>query len=628
MASPDAQGELRPAPQTTAFPHPTLDAEAAGARAFVSWLSGLWGAGWRCPGEISFAVGVAAIWVVGYNGAFWSQVAAAMWHPDARTVAFMASLAVLLTVIQSTVVLLAPTARTMRALASALFIVAAVAAYFIGAYNAILSPAMMRNVLQTDAAEVSGLVSGSMLLHIVLLGVLPAALVWRVRWRKASLGARLRRRTVFLLAGWFLAFAGMFGTSASYAVLLREHKPIRYAMLPMAPVIGATRVLAREWKETRPASAMDQGGPVVSVAAAHPRPLVVLLVVGESARAASFELGGYARPTNPKLQGIDDLLYFDEAWSCDTSTAVSVPCMFSPLGRDRFDVDDAGNHANLLDTLQKAGVDVEWWDNNSGCKGVCRRVPTVEYAAHRRAALCPESYCFDEIMLEDLRRRLGGIRRDTLIVYHQIGSHGPAYSERYPPRFEAFVPSCHSSELHRCTAAEVRNAYDNTIMYTDYVLSRQIEILNAAQDRLDTVLLYVSDHGESLGEQGLYLHGMPYALAPEAQTHVPMLAWLPDSSRARLELDYGCLQARAHARVGHDDLYHTVLGVMELRNDSYDPQRDLLAPCMAPRTHLSAATAGPGTPMGRADSSIPVMKGPVRRAPHAGDAARSTLRGR
>jgi lipid A ethanolaminephosphotransferase len=564
----------------------------------VSWLRGLWRAGLRVPGEISFAICVAAIWVVGYNGAFWSQVATAMWHPDARSVAFMASLAVLLIVIQSTVLLLAPTARTMRAVAAALFIVAAGAAYFIGAYNAILSPAMMRNVLQTDAAEVGGLVNGSLLLHIVLLGVLPAALVWRVRWREASLGARLRRRIVFLSAAWLLAFAGMIGTSVNYAVLLREHKPIRYAMLPMAPVIGATRVLARKWKETRPVSAMDMGGPVVSVAAAHPRPLVVLLVVGESARAASFELGGYTRPTNPRLRGIDDLLYFDQARSCDTSTAVSVPCMFSPLGHDRFDVDDAGNHANLLDTLKKAGVDVEWWDNNSGCKGVCRRVPTIEYAAHRTAALCPESYCYDEVMLEDLRRRLAGIRRDTVIVYHQIGSHGPAYAERYPPRFETFAPSCHSSELHRCTAAEVRNAYDNTIVYTDYVLSRQIEILNGAQDRLDTVLLYVSDHGESLGEQGLYLHGIPYALAPEAQTHIPMLAWLPDSSRARLGLDYGCLQARAHASVGHDDLYHTVLGVMELRNDSYDAQRDLLAPCMAPQTHLASTSALSPTPAG------------------------------
>jgi lipid A ethanolaminephosphotransferase len=474
---------------------------------------------------------------------------------------------------------------------------------------------MMRNVLETDAAEVGGLVNGSMLLHDVLLGVLPAALAWSARWREASPGVRLRRRIGFLATAWVLAFAGMMGTSVNYAVLLREHKPIRYAVLPMAPVISAARVLAHEWREARPASAMDLGGPVVSVAATHARPLVVLLVVGESARAASFELGGYARPTNPRLRGIDDLLFFDHAQSCDTSTAVSVPCVFSPLGHDRFDVDDAPNHANLLDALQRAGVDVEWWDNNSGCKGVCRRVPTVEYAAHRTAASCPESYCYDEIMLEDLRRRLAGIRRDTLIVYHQIGSHGPAYAERYPARFEAFAPSCHSSELHRCTAAEVRNAYDNTIVYTDYLLSRQIEILNAAQDRLDTVLLYVSDHGESLGEQGLYLHGMPYALAPAAQTHIPMLAWLPDSSRARLGVDYGCLQSRVHAPVSHDEIYHTVLGVMELRNDVYDSQRDLLAPCIAPRTSVAALR-----PRRAPHAGLPARKGPEQ------DQLRSTLR--
>ncbi len=620
----DPQRHIGPANLRTAtFPDPALQAEAEAVRAFVSWLSGLWGAGLRCPSEISFAVGVSTIWVVAYNQAFWGQVVSAMWHPDPQSVAFLASLAVLLTVIQSTVLLLAPTAWLMRAVAGALFVVGAAAAYFIDAYNAILSPAMMRNVLQTDVAEVSGLMSGSMLLHIVILGALPAALAWRVRWHEASPGLRLRRRIVFLAAASTLALAGMIGTSVHYAVLLREHKPIRYAMLPMAPVISAARLLAREWKETRPVSAMDQGGPVVWVSTAHPRPLVVLLVVGESARAASFELGDYERSTNPRLRGIDDLLYFDQARSCDTSTAVSVPCMFSPLGHDRFDVDDAGNHANLLDVLQKAGVDVEWWDNNSGCKGVCRRIPTVAYAARRTTALCPESYCYDEIMLEDLRQRLAGMRRDTVIVYHQIGSHGPAYAERYPPRFEAFAPSCHSSELHRCTAAEVRNAYDNTIVYTDYVLSRQIEILNAAQDRLDTVLLYVSDHGESLGEQGLYLHGMPYTLAPTAQTHVPMLAWLPDSSRARLGLDDGCLQTRLHAEVSHDDVYHTMLGVMELRNDAYDPQHDLLAPCISQRTHLAASTVRPAKRFKK-----PAMRTHVAHALPEGGTTRNTLRDR
>src|SRR4029453_13916566 len=119
-----------------------------------------------------------------------------------------------------------------------------------------------------------GLVSSSMVLHVVLMGVLPAMLAWRVRWRQDSLGVRLGRRFAFLSGAWLLAFAGMIGTSVNYAVLLREHKPVRYAMLPMAPVISGTRVLVREWKETRLVSAMDQGGPVVSVATAHPRPLV------------------------------------------------------------------------------------------------------------------------------------------------------------------------------------------------------------------------------------------------------------------------------------------------------------------------------------------------------------------
>lgn len=577
-------GNSRPPLRTATLTELLVAAETGAVRAATSWLRDRWRTGIHCSGEISFAVGVSMTWVVAYNGRFWRQVAAAMWHPEPRSVAFMASIGALLIVLHSTLLLIMPSTRLMRAFASILFVVAAASAYFIGAYGVMLDPDMMRNALQTDAAEIAGLANDSMLLHVLVLGVLPAVLLWRVHWPVAAPALRLRRRCLFLAAAWAVALLGVLGTSANYAVLLRQHKPVRYAALPIAPLVNTGRLLAREWSELRTGPLLDRGGKARFVGAAHPRPLVVLLVVGESARAASFQLGGYERPTNPRLRQVDDLLYFDHVQACGTSTAISVPCMFSSLGKDRFDADEARHYMNLLDTLQRAGLDVEWWDNNSGCKGVCARVPTVEYGAHRTAALCPESYCYDEIMLEDLRRRLPRIRRDTVIVFHQIGSHGPAYSERYPAAFELFRPSCLSSELHHCTAEELRNAYDNTILYTDALLARQIEILGAAQDRLDTLLLYVSDHGESLGEQGLYLHGLPYALAPRTQTEVPLLAWVPDTSRARLGLDEGCLDRRTQVAASHDDVYHTVLALAQLRDDAYDQRRDLLAPCRRPVT--------------------------------------------
>ena len=215
---------------------------------------------------------------------------------------------------------------------------------------------------------------------------------------------------------------------------------------------------------------------------------------------------------------------------------MSVPCIFSPLDRRQFDVDKAGRYANLLDTLHSGGFEVEWWDNNAGCKGVCARVKTIAYADHRQNELSAV-VLFRRGHADDLSTTLQHVRDDTVIVFHQIGSHGPAYAERYPPQFEKFTPSCRTSELDQCTAEEVRNAYDNTIAYTDYVLSRQIDLLGAASGHADSMLIYASDHGESLGELGIYLHGLPYAFAPDDQKHVPMLVWTSSSFRARLGLD-------------------------------------------------------------------------------------------
>jgi lipid A ethanolaminephosphotransferase len=252
-----------------------------------------------------------------------------------------------------------------------------------------------------------------------------------------------------------------------------------------------------------------------------------------------------------------------------------------------FNVDRADRYTNLLDTLTKAEFDVEWRDNNAGCKGVCARVVRVAYPGESDPVHCPNSYCYDEVMLSDLAARLETLRQDTVVIFHAIGSHGPAYAQRYPPHFEVFKPACRSNELQRCTKEEVVNAYDNSIVYTDHVLARQIDLLQANASRFDSVLLYASDHGESLGEQGIYLHGMPYAFAPRVQKEVPMLFWASRGYVERTGLSMSCVQARSHDAVSHDNLYHTVLGALAVRNAVYDPELDILARCRSavPQDH-------------------------------------------
>ena len=523
--------------------------------------------------DVRFALGVSLVWLVLYNGRFWSETLHTMWRPSGRATLFVAALFVITLLLQSLLLLAMPTRTLMRGAACVLFVIAAASSYFTSAYGAVMNQSMIRNVFETDLEEIGGLLSARFLLHLVVFGVIPAVLVCRVRIAHAKPLRRVRRRATLLIATLAVSAAALFACSADFAVFFRQHKPVRYTLTPAAPIASALGLLVRHESQAR-GPLVNLVGPSERSALPQPRPLALFVVVGETARAANFSLGGYARRTNPQLQSMAEVVYFDRVTSCDTSTATSVPCMFSPLPRATFDVETAERQTNLLDALGDAGLDVEWRDNNAGCKGVCARVRTVSYAGH-----CPGRHCYDDVMLEKLEARLRELTRDTVFVFHQIGSHGPAYAARYPATAEHFTPVCRSSELQRCAKEEIVNAYDNSIVNTDAVLAAQIAILQRAADRLDGALLYVSDHGESLGEQGVYLHGLPYAFAPGMQKEVPMLLWTSAGFRARQGLKLECLRAHAHDPLSHDNLYHTVLGAAQTRNKAYDANLDVLASC-------------------------------------------------
>ena len=199
----------------------------------------------------------------------------------------------------------------------------------------------------------------------------------------------------------------------------------------------------------------------------------------------------------------------------------------------------------MLHVLARAGFKVRWRDNQSGCKGVCDGLPVDQLDHANVPALCAEGQCLDEILVHGM----DGVARDNqgnlFVVMHQLGSHGPAYYKRYPAVFKRFTPACESEDLHSCSQSDIVNAYDNSLLYTDFVLGRVIDFLDRAQATHDTAMLYVSDHGESLGEGGLYLHGMPYAIAPDVQTRVPFVMWLSPAFRRSFGINQECLRGRA-----------------------------------------------------------------------------------
>jgi lipid A ethanolaminephosphotransferase len=314
------------------------------------------------------------------------------------------------------------------------------------------------------------------------------------------------------------------------------------------------------------------------------RPRLVVLVVGETARAANWGLSGYARQTTPRLAAASGVINFSDATACGTSTEVSLPCMFAPVGRRYYDEARIRGSESLLHVAARAGVQVRWVDNNTGCKGVCDGLPSERLSAASAPGLCTER-CLDEGLVRALEARLDALRSEDrstqLLVLHMLGNHGPSYFRRYPPAFERFTPACRDDDLGRCTREEIVNAYDNALLYTDHVLALLISRLNDAAARADTALLYVSDHGESLGEKNLFLHGVPWLMAPKEQTSVPMIFWASAGFDRSAGIDAACLRQRASASVQHDHLFHSLLALLDVRTSLYDADFDFTRGCRA-----------------------------------------------
>jgi lipid A ethanolaminephosphotransferase len=301
-------------------------------------------------------------------------------------------------------------------------------------------------------------------------------------------------------------------------------------------------------------------------------------VVGETARAASWGLNGYARQTTPKLAAMPDLLNFPHATSCGSNTETSVPCMFSPFGRKDYDETKIRGHESLLHVLEHAGIKTVWRDNQAGCKGVCERLEQQRPEAGKNPALCDGERCLDEILLENLDAEPKKNKGSVVLVLHQIGNHGPAYYRRYPAAFGKFAPACDNPDLGKCARETIVNSYDNALLYTDHFLDQTIRTIRA-QSSHDAAMIYVSDHGESLGEKGIYLHGMPYAIAPKEQTEVPMVMWMSAGFASSFGLDRNCLKKRAAEPVSHDHLFHSVLGMLQVTSKVYDKAWDFTSGC-------------------------------------------------
>lgn len=463
-----------------------------------------------------------------------------------------------------------------------LLVLSAASDYALQNLGIVINSDMIHNFAETNLREASDFITLRAVAYVLIVGVLPAVWVYRTPVRFSSLKKEVKTRLLLFLTG--LLTIGLIASAVykEYASFGRNNSQVRYYINTFNYIYAVGRYYKRSADAKRKFVILDRAPRRLPNSQNKPR--VLVLLVGETARAANFSLYGYEQDTNPELSRNKDITVFQNVSSCGTATAVSLPCMFSHLTRKRFNVTDAQYTQNLLDIAQSAGYDVFWKDNDDGCKKVCTRINHVDAKDGNKAPYCFGDYCHDDILLDGLENRLKDIKKDTLIVLHMMGSHGPTYFKRYPDKFKRFLPACDTANLQNCSQEQIVNTYNNTILYTDYVISSVINILNR-QPQLQSGMLYASDHGESLGENNLYLHGLPYAIAPDEQKKIPMIMWLSPDLQKALRLNRSCLNEKAATQsFSHDNYFHTVLRMLFIDTTAYDRQLDIFSRCDGSQT--------------------------------------------
>ena len=509
------------------------------------------------------------------NGVFWSSLMQV--NPVGDISSIILYLATFSFIFSFLFVLVTPFSQRylLKPALSLLILIAAMSGYYMESFGTVFDKSMIQNIARTDIHESTELLDLQLFIHLLLYAFIPIFLISRIKIKNNPLKQEIKQRILLLSLLSVIAGSSIYAAYKDLTFVFREHRTISFMINPLFPIVSAYKY-SRDRLATKPpyeAVFSDARHQAVS-----DKKSVFVLVVGETARAENFQLNGYNRKTNPKLSQ-RNIINYTQVSSCGTATAISVPCMFSWLEHENFSNAHAENSDNILDAFRRAGMDILWKDNNAGCQGVCKNVPYESVSHIELEDYCNQDGCFDDILLQNLTDTIDNAKGSLLIVLHQQGSHGPAYYKRYPEDFARFKPECRTSAVQNCTNEEITNAYDNTILYTDHFLDGLISLLDSMDEKYATAMMYISDHGESLGENGVYLHGLPYFMAPSQQTHVPLILWLSDHFKQNKGIDINCLKQHSNEKISQDYISHSVLGVMDITTQKYNPNLDIFFRC-------------------------------------------------
>lgn len=521
--------------------------------------------------QLKLIIFVALFFAIFDNISFFENVLK-VYELSTANIGFLISLFALLVSFMILLFTLFSSKYTTKPLLILLIMITSFTTYFMDTYHVVIDHTMLRNALQTDIHESLDLFSTKLVLYVVLLGVLPSFLLYKTQVKYSSFKDEMISKLKVIGLSLAVIVLILFSFSKFYTSFFREHKPLRYYTNPTYWIYSVGNYISKSVN-----SGLVVVKPIGEDATVkrdeNSKKEIVIMVVGEAARADRFSLNGYERETNPLIKE-EEIINFSNMYSCGTTTAVSVPCMFSVFDRDSYSYKKGISSENVLDVLKHTNsVEVLWRDNNSDSKGVALRVTDENYKTPANNTMC-EGECRDEGMLVGLDKYIDEHKdKSILIVLHQMGNHGPAYYKRYPKEFEKFTPVCKTNQLEECTQEEVSNAYDNAILYTDYFLSKVINFLKPYSQTHKTAMIYMSDHGESLGENGVYLHGLPYFMAPDAQTHIGALMWFGKSTKESIDTEK--LKLIKDHEFSQDNLFHTLLGIFQVETEVYNKNLDM-----------------------------------------------------
>ncbi|WP_347254739.1 phosphoethanolamine transferase EptA [Leminorella grimontii] len=531
--------------------------------------------------DLTFILGVTLFITLAQNTRFFTQAWKIVGVDSLATLVFFISMPIVLFCLLNIIFSLLFWPYIRKPLAIAFILIGAGVNYFMYAFNVVIDRNMIQNALETNVHETLDLVSPQMVLWFTCLGIIPSIIVLLTKVTPSRGAIRFfLTKTASIVISALVVLIIAFFLFKDYAPFFRNNRGVEKTLVPSNAVAGLISNVSSYIDSQKPFVQIGLDAKKGPEAQQRKKKTLLVLVVGETARAENFSLGGYSRDTNPMLSKRDGVLFFQNVSSCGTATAVSVPCMFSDMNRKGYSGSRAKHTEGVLDILARAKVNVFWRENDGGCKGVCDRVPNEDMTLLKLPDLCKNRECKDDVLLYKLEDYINGQNDDGIIVMHQMGSHGPSYHDRYTSEYRKFTPTCDTNDIQNCDTKTLVNTYDNTIVYTDAMLDQVIAVLDKHRDKFATALIYLSDHGESLGENGLYLHGAPYAIAPSQQTHVPFILWTSPEYRESQNLDENCLQKEAKTGTfSQDNLFHSLLGIFDIQTNVYNPALDMFKTC-------------------------------------------------